>query len=78
VSSQPPDSVSPTEAAALVLAGLEARGACFRITSEGDLDANLDGVRPALTQDKARMFATVILGLRDEIKAELRRRAVHH
>jgi hypothetical protein len=70
--------LSPQEAAACVVAMLEARGARFRLSENGFFNVSLDDVVPALTPEKAEVFATVILALREEIRAELWQRAVVH
>jgi hypothetical protein len=68
----------PAEAAALLLAVLEARGATFHINVNGDLRADLDPVPRDRLPGEPEVLIRAILGLAEPIKAILRsRRTVH-
>jgi hypothetical protein len=70
--------ISPAEAAALLVASLELRGATFTLTRDGYVHTDLDGLGRALGHDKAGEYASVIHALRPEIKSLLAARTVLH
>jgi hypothetical protein len=68
----------PSEAAALLLAVLESRGATFHINADGYLRADLDPVPRDRLPGTPDTIIRAILGLAEPIKQILRDRAVVH
>ena len=71
------ESIMPAEAAALLVASLERRGAVFVLDDEGYLRADLNGI-PGLDYKRAERLSHAILSLHDDIKAMLHARRVQH
>jgi hypothetical protein len=69
--------IGPAEAAALLMAWLEQRGATFTLTAEGYVTCALDGadIRDYAEADR---LATLVMVLRDEIRALLRAARTTH
>jgi hypothetical protein len=77
ITQRPTESIMPAEAAALLLAWLEARGAIARLQGDDDVRVDLNPIAD-MTYEKADAFARGILSLRDELRVILIARRIQH
>ena len=68
----------PAEAAAELMAWVERRGGTFTLTPAGDVRCALDGCTGIDTYAAADRIATLVLVLRDDIRALLRAEKTTH
>jgi hypothetical protein len=73
-----PDQIMPRQAAILLMAHLEARGAVFTINADNQLWCDLNGLGPELGLERAEMISAAVLGLATEIKTILAARSTLH